>query len=299
MADTLSLRDFLDQFPDEHACWTHLREIRWGPDGFKCPTCGETEHWGVIQTRKLFQCKTCRTQTSVTAGTIFQDTKLDLWTWFLAAYLVLTTKKGISTPELARKVGFSEKTAWFVKHKIVHTLGREQAAHLFGLIEVDEAFLGGRTTGVDGRGTRKQQVLGAVEVGEDGLGRLRLAHVPNMRKGTIQAMLDAGVAKGATIHTDGWTAFQGVEGYDHHRFIPENQHKGGRELPRIHLVFSNLKRVIKGTHTKFHPDKLQAYLDEFSFRFDHRDDLGRAFSRGIGLLVSSKPLVYGQVRCAC
>lgn len=299
MADKLSLRDFLDHFPDEQACWNHLRDARWGPNGFECPRCGETERWGLLQTRKLFQCKRCRHQTSVTSGTIFQDTKLELWTWFLAAYLILTTKKGISTPELARKVGFSEKTAWFVKHKIVHTLGREQASQLFGLVEVDEAFLGGKTPDVNGRATNKQQVLGAVEVGEDGLGRLRLTHVPNVKLATLQATLDATVEKGSRIHTDGYTAFLSVEGYDHHRFIPEVRYKGGKELPRIHLVFSNLKRVIKGTHTKFHPAKLQAYLDEFVYRFDHRDDLTRAFQHGIRLLVSSKPLVYGEVRCAC
>jgi hypothetical protein len=104
----------------------------------------------------VFQCNTCRKQTSLTAGLILQDTKLALWGWYLSAYLVFTTKKGISTPELARNVGYSEKTAWFVKYKLLNALREEEAEWLFGLVEVDEAFLGGRTSDVDGRSTDRQ-----------------------------------------------------------------------------------------------------------------------------------------------
>lgn len=295
MPEAPSLADFLDRFPDDQACRDWFQQVRWGENAFECPDCGEDEHWTYLENRKVFQCNACRTQTSLTSGTILDNTKLDLWDWFLAAYLILTTKRGISTPELARKVGISQKTAWFVKHKLLETLGPEDAARLFGLVEVDEAFLGGQTENVDGRSTDKQQILGAVEARDDGLGRLRLTHVPGMGTDTIQATLDASIEHGSRIHTDGWRPFLGVEGYDHRRFVPEDPSDGGKDLPRIHLVFSNLKRVIKGTHGHCSPAKLQAYLDVFAYRFDHRDDLSQAFDQALRGLGSSKPVRYAEV----
>lgn len=293
--DEPSLRDFLDRYPDEQACREHFRQHRWGDNGFECPDCGETDDWTYLESRRVFQCNTCRRQTSLTAGTILQDTKIDLWDWYLSAYLVFTTKKGISTPELARKVGYSEKTAWFVKHKLLDALREEEAKRLFGLVEVDEAFLGGRTADVDGRSTSKQQLLGAVEATDDGLGRLRLQRVEDMSKATIHGVVNASIEPGSQVHTDGWPGFSGLDAYDHHRFIPDDQYDGGRDLPRIHLVFSNLKRVIKGTHGHCSPAKLQAYLDLFCYRFDHREQLGEAFEQGLGRLCSAKPVRYREV----
>lgn len=156
MAELLSLHAYMEKFGTERACWNHLRRARWGPDGFECPRCGETERWGLIETRKLFQCHACRYQCSITAGTIMQDTKLPLTTWFLAARLVLTFKKGISSHELGRQLGVCQETAWYLIQRLCRVVQRSYGRELFGLVEVDETYVGGyRGERKAGRGTTR------------------------------------------------------------------------------------------------------------------------------------------------
>lgn len=291
----MSTADFYDRFPDENACWTYLREQRWGPDGFECPACGETEHWGRIQTRNLFECYACGKQTSLTAGTVLEDTKLDLQTWFLAAYYILTTKKSISTPELARKVGFSERTAWFVHHKITTVLGQAQAGQLLGTVEVDEEPIGGRGIPEGGAQDNQELVLGMVEQRDDSLGRLRLTHVPTRGRASLHPPIEQAIQPGSTVRTDRWRSYLKLEDHEHDR-APRDHRKGSsRYIPRIHLVFGNLKNVLKGVHGWCSARKLQAYLDLFAYRFNHRDDLDGGFEQGLGLLVSSKPVRWGEL----
>lgn len=145
MKNFIGLHDFMERFGTQEQCEQWIRLIRW-PAGFFCPRCGEKEKITYIPTRKKYQCNPCKYQCSLIAGTIFENTKLPLSKWFLAAYLILTTKKGISGPELARKVDIGQDTAWYLKEKILCVLGRIKAFSLFGVIEIDETFLGGQET---------------------------------------------------------------------------------------------------------------------------------------------------------
>ncbi|PSG96981.1 hypothetical protein BRD56_07840 [Thermoplasmatales archaeon SW_10_69_26] len=174
-----SLTEFVNTHPTEEDCWQYLREHRWGKDGFTCPDCGEDEPWGLIQTRHVFECYACRKQTSVTAGTILQDTKLDLQTWFLAIYHVIKTKKGITEPELARTLGVHAETAHNIRQKIYRILRRAQQRSLDGVGEADETYVGGkRPDDSSGRGTSKQCVVALVDNKDEEAGNLHLQCVP-------------------------------------------------------------------------------------------------------------------------
>lgn len=290
MPDELSIPAFYDQYPDEQACWQHLRQQRWGPDGFECPGCSEDEHWGLIETRRLFECYECGRQTSVKVGTILEDSKLDLHTWFLAAYLVLTTKKGISTPELARKIGISQRSAWFVMHRLTHVLGRAQAEDLFGVVEADETFLGGKDHSGGGRPDNHATVLGAVERRGDTLGRIRLSVLSDRSGETIDAALQPGLDAGTELWTDGWRGYPKVQDVEHWPIPDAEAIAPGHQIPLIHIVFANLKNVVRGVHSWFSPAKLPAFLDLFAYRFNHREDLQAGFEKALGLLASSKPV---------
>jgi transposase-like protein len=291
MSDLPGLLTFYDTYGTEDACWNRLRTARWGQDGFTCPACQETEHWGFIQTRKLFQCHACGKQTSVTSGTILQDTKLDLVTWFLAAYLVYTTKKGLSSYDLARKLEVSQTTAYYLQQKLCHAISEQRGRHLFGLVEADEAYIGPKGT-TDGRGTEKETILGMVENRGKHAGQLRLRHVPSAHKANLQPPIPEHVEPGATVRTDGWKGYHELEaeGVEHEVIIQGDPKNAMEILPWAHIVFGNLKRVIGGTHAKVSDRVLQAYLDLFAYRFDHRGFLGRGVERGLDSLASSKPV---------
>lgn len=296
MDPDLSFLEFTQRF-DEDTCWEHLRTARWGEDSFQCPRCGEDDHWGFIQTRELFQCHECGKQTSITSGTILADTKLDLATWFAATFLLTTTKKGVSTPDLARKLGISEKTAWFVSHKILTVLGKTEARELFGLVEADETFLAGQAD-QGGRARNEHMVFGVVERPDDepGLGRVALRHIPKASRDELHGGIEATVETGSRVRTDGWQPYRGLERHEHDR-VPKHSEAEDRQLPAIHTVFGNLKRVVKGVHTHVSEAKLQAFLDVFAFRFNHRDAPIEGVRVALGGLVQAGPVRYGEVRC--
>lgn len=290
MADEISLKDFYERFPDNEACWHHLRRQRWGEDAFECPACGEDNHWGLLQTRNLFECYECGRQTSITAGTVLEDTKLDLHTWFLAAFLILTTKKGLSTLELARKIDVSDRTAWFVHHTITTVIGKAQARELFGTIEADETRIGGQDRSGGGGPSNQDYVFGLVEQRDDELGRVRLQRIDVPDRETLHGHIVEAVQPGSQVRTDRWRAYLELDQHQHDRAAGDLPNGSERYIPRIHVVFANLATQLGGTHAWSSDRHLQAYLDLFAYRFNHRDRMQEGFKRALGLLVSSKPV---------
>lgn len=293
MPRLLGLQAFMEKFGTEDACWTYLREARWGQQGFQCPRCAETEHWGFIRTRKLFQCHGCGYQCSVTAGTIMQDTKLSLVTWFLAARLVLTMKKGITSHELGRQLGVKQETAWYLVRRLCRVVKRAYGRLLFGLVEVDETYVGGNR-GKEGQ-PFKPLVVGMVEDKQGSAGDLVLSHVAGRGADSIDWELARHVDRDCSVvKTDGWKSYWGLAertGFQHEMHKLEAPGSAHEVLPWVHIVFSNLKRVLRGVHTKASRGQLQGYLDLFAYRFNHRADLAGGFERGLCGLVSSKPVV--------
>src|SRR5438045_7350493 len=218
-------QDFLEfnaRFGTDEQCRKHLVKARW-PDGFRCDGCGHG-HAYTLRTRLVYECVACRKQHSLLAGTIFEQTKTGLAKWFLAIYLVTSSKGGIAATELQRQLGFgSYGTAWSWLHKIREAMVRPDRQPLAERVEADETYVGGPRPGKRGRGAAgKTLVAGAVEAGRGKargcrLGRLRLAALPDASAESLDAFLAANVAKPATVATDGWRGYLGLPawGYDH------------------------------------------------------------------------------------
>lgn len=246
------------------------------------------------------QCRQCNVQTSVTAGTIFQDTRKPLVDWFRAMYWLASQKNGASALGLQRVLGLgSYKTAWTWLHKLRRAMVRPGRDRLSGRVEVDETYLGGLEEGVRGRQTERKSLI-VIAAQEDGRGiaRIRMKRIPDASADSLMAFLAEAVEPGSTIHTDGWLGYSRVEatGYAHEvTFLKGKKEAASELMPRVHRIASLLKRWILGTHqgavSHVH---LEFYLDEFTFRFNRRrsGNRGKLFYRLVQQAVAIDPVPY-------
>ena len=282
-----TLLGFQQTFPDEAACAAYLEELRW-PAGFFCPRCEATgDPFRFNHRPTVLRCRSCRTDTRLTAGTVMHGTHMPLVVWFWGAYLVTSQTPGVSAVQFQRHLGLKRyETAFQLLHRLRAAMMRPARDRIGsdGGVEIDEAFVGGATRG-KGRGvTDKVIVGGAVEVrklkkprrkGKRTLcaGRLRLAHVSDRGKRALQRFVQASVEPGNTVATDGWQGYDNLAalGYEHAPTVINGDHRRtDKSLPMIHLVFSNLKAWLHGTHHGVSPKHLASYLNEYVFRFNRR-----------------------------
>lgn len=276
-----SYRGFVEMFPDDAACVAYLAALRW-PDGFVCPACGEAgEPWQASRGRLV--CRVCRSQARVTSGTIFDKTRTPLTTWFEAAWHVTTAKNGLSAVTLSRTLGTSYRVAWMMLQRFRVAMVRSEREPLTGDVEVDETLVGGvETGGKRGRGTGKEIVVVAVEIEHPkGFGRVRMRHVPDASRTSLIGFVTDVVEPGAVVLTDGWRSYNDLadHGYTHKvTKLSDSGDPAHVSMPGVHRIAALLKRWILGTHQgSFDPAHLQAYLEEFTFRFNRR----RSRSRGL------------------
>ena len=296
-----TLVEFTERFGTEEACRAYLIQQRW-PEGFICHRCGHDRATHLADW-DLWECRICHHQTSLIADTTFRGTRKPLRLWFLAMYLVTTSKGGISARELQRQLGLKAyQTAWTWLHKLRAAMRNPDRTPLEGEVEVDEAYVGGLEEGVSGRQTlRKATVACAVERKAHGLGRVRLEVVQNAGRASMEGFIKAKVKAASTTITDGWRAYSRLSkaGYTHVRYVISASGKTASELlPGIHRVISLLKRWLLGTHQGAVSSKhLQAYLEEFTFRFNRRTahSLTHAFQRLAEGIVRSAPKTYWQI----
>jgi len=295
-----SLIDFQRRFPDEKACAAYLADARW-PDGFRCPECGHDKGWELATKAFTRECARCGKQTSVTAGTMMHGSKLPLTAWFWAAWLMATHSNGISALQLRNQLGLgSYKSAWLLCAKLRRAMVAPGRSPLAALAEVDETEIPWRTKDdpVAGGGGRSHQgkmlVAGAVEVADGAPGRLRLAEIPDFSAPSLHGFIAANPAPGTTIRTDGWSGYPGAPdvAHDPHVIGPMAAHV---VLPWIHRVFSNLKTWALGVYHGLRKKHLQAYLDEFVFRFDRRRTRHAAFRSLLGIGVALEPTTYNML----
>ncbi len=227
-------------------------------------------------------CRACRHQTSVTAGTIFQDTRSPLRLWFRTMWYVTQQKHGASALGLQRVLGLSRyETVWTWLHKLRRAMVRPDRDRLSGRVEVDETFVGGDEEGVYGRQIEgKALVAIAVEERGRGLGRVRMARVTDASGASLHPFIQQSIEPGSVVHTDGWEGYSGLEkkGYRRERTVLSGKGKKAavRLLPGVHLVAAHLKRWLLGTHHgAVSADHLDYYLDEFTFRFNRRTSRSR------------------------
>ena len=290
-----SLPEFEAWFPDEAACARWLLTKRW-PDGFCCPVCGHDKAWELGRERLTLQCVACERQVSVTAGTVLHGSHLGLRTWFLAAWLMATHKNGISARQLWKQLGLgSYKSAWLLVRKLRRAMVDPAREPLAGLVEVDESSLPFRAKDAPVRPGRshdgKLPIAGAVEIKGKGPGRIRLAVIGDYSAAMLGAFVAANVAVGSTLVSDGWSGYKRLKDVQHEPNVT-GETPAHLVLPWVHRVFANAKRWALGVYHGLRPAHLQAYLDEFVFRFNRRRTPPAAFDRLLGLSLTLPPATY-------
>ena len=295
----LSEVEFRERFGTEEACRKALFDMRWD-EGLACPTCG---HRGfcALKTRKLFQCNRCKKQVRLTAGTVFQDTKLPLTVWFTAIYHLAQGKNGISSIELARRLGVKRQTAWLIKHKLMRAMGVREAAKpkLAGRVEVDDAYLGGEHPGGKrGRGAAgKTPIVAAVETtAERRPRRLRLSVVKGFRKKEVERLAERDFAAGSNIVSDGLSCWPAVEkaGCQHFPMATGSGKRAASWAPFkwVNTCLGNIKTAIAGTYHHVSAKHTQSYLTSFAYRFNRRFQLDSIVERLAWAAVHTDPQPY-------
>lgn len=284
---SLNLSAFLSSYGTEGQCSRSVEKMRW-PQGFICPACG-SPLYGIVWHKKVktFQCKCCQKQTTLTGGTIFHSTKLPLTIWFQAIYFLTQTKNNVSALELTRLLGVCYRTAWRVKHKLMQVMcEREQATILSGLVEIDDAYLGGKHPGKRGRGSKnKIPFVAAVETNDQGHPiRAVFSAVKSFSSAEIAKWACTSLSASAVVISDGLACFRAVvaSGCSH---IPEVVGKDQKSTDMgcfywVNTVLSNVKTAIEGTYHSFDFSKyIKRYLAEVQYRFNRRFDLQSIFPR--------------------
>ncbi len=298
-----TLLEAIRYFADLDVCQSFVANLRW-PDGVTCPTCGSKEV-GYISTRRLYECKSRhpRRQFSIKVGTIFEDSPIPLDKWLAAIWLIANDKNGVSSYEVARAIGITQKSAWFVLHRLRVCMQTGSFAKMTGEVEVDETFVGGkakfmhkaeRERNIHGRGpTGKAIVMGLLERH----GNVRVSVVGDRKAGTVQRAVRQNVAPGSQIYSDELASYSGLNSQYAHDVInhAEKYVEGIVHTNGIENFWSLLKRMIHGTYVSVEPEHLQKYLDEEAFRFNRRDsnDSGR-FRRVVGS-IEGKRLTYARL----
>ena len=292
-----SLPEFEARFPDDAACARWLLEKRW-PDGFRCPACGRDKGWELGRERLTLRCAACERQASVTAGTVLHGSHLGLRTWFLAGWLMATHANGISARQLWKQLGLgSYKSAWLLVRKLRRAMVDPEREPLAGLVEVDETSIPFRTkdgpvAAKPGRSHEgKLLIAGAVEIRGKRPGRVRLAVIDAYSAVALGAFVAAAVAAGGTAVSDGWSGYARLKDIKHDPKVIGDL-PAHLVLPWVHRVFANAKRWALGVYHGLRPAHLQAYLDEFVFRFNRRRDPAAAFGRLLGLSLALEPAAY-------
>ena len=299
--------EFLDWFASEEACLAYLEKLRW-PDGFVCPACGVVgEPYRSSRTRLM--CRSCAHQASVTAGTIFDKTRTPLRVWLAAAWYVTNQKLGVSALGLKRVLGLgSYQTAWTMLHRFRRAMVRPERELLNGEVEVDETYLAisdrDKPLSSEGRKSNTSKILVAIAVEihqPKGFGRIRLRRIENESDACVVPFVRENIEPGANVRTDGSAAYRSLSkiGFEHNRQVMLGAESPAHvTMPGVHRVASLVKRWILGTHHgSVQPEHLDAYLDEFVFRFNRRTSTSRGllFYRLMQQAVVTAPVTYQNV----
>ncbi len=269
---SVSFREFFKQFPNDDACLEHIMEVRYGLE-HQCRKCGRDAKFYRLASEKAFSCQWCGDHVHPCVGTLFENTHLPLQYWFHAIYLFTSSRHGVPAKELERQLGIPYKTAWRMAREIRIHMGKVNGNDpLSGTVEIDESMVGGkRSGGKRGRGAEgKTVVFGMLEK----QGRVKTQVVPNVKRKTLYPIIEAGIVKGSTIHSDELRSYATLaeQGYEHEtvnhgrkEFVRDNVHVNSMEG-----FWSRLQVSIRGTHVHVSPKHLSAYADEFSYRYNSR-----------------------------
>jgi transposase-like protein len=301
-----TLIEAIKYFDNADTALQFVASIRW-PDGKACcPNCGKSNA-AFLATRRVWKCRECFKQFSVKVGTIFEDSALGLDKWLPAFWMIINAKNGISSCELARALGVTQKTAWFMLHRIRLAIQDGSIGKLSGQVEADETYIGGKARSMNakqrakrGRGTGgvgKAIVMGILErSSENKASTVRLKHVSNARRATVQSEVRQHVEAGSEVFTDALPSYNGLTEYIHEAIDHAKEYARGKvHTNGLENFWSLLKRGIRGTYVSVEPFHLFRYLDEQAFRFNERKDTdsGRFLKGIVGII--GKRLQYAKL----
>jgi transposase-like protein len=299
-----TLLEAVRYFSDLDVCHQYMVQIKW-PDGkITCPKCGG-DKIGIIASRRMFQCKgkECRKQFSAKVNTIFEDSPIGLDKWFVAVWVIAGAKNGISSYEVHRALGVTQKTAWFMLHRVRLAMRTESFRKIRGEIESDESFIGGKSWNMHAK-VRKKEIRGRGAVGKvvvHGLlergGEVRVGVVPNQKKGTLQARVRENVEPGSSVFTDTLLSYVGLDKHYIHEMVnhAEEYVRGRVHTNGLENFWSLLKRCLKGTYVAVSPWHLFRYLDEETFRFNKREGNDGDRFKQVMQSVLGKRLQYAEL----
>jgi len=281
MSEPTTLQEAIIYYSDPDNCLRKMVSRRW-PNGVACPTCGSVKV-SFNATRRTWKCGShhARREFSAKVGTIFEDSAIGLDKWFTAMWMIANDKNGISSYEIARGLGVTQKTAWFMMHRIRLALQDGEGGMLGGEVEVDETFIGGlarnmhkskRENKITGTGGKdKTPVLGFMQRG----GEVRATVIPNRKRETLHGLVKANVSAGSALYSDALVGYEGLDGEFFHQVVDHAVEyvRGNVHTNTLENYWSLLKRGIKGTYVSVEPFHLFRYLDEQSFRYNYREDL--------------------------
>jgi len=295
---SLSFEEFCEMFPTEESCRKRLFELRWS-EGFVCPKCGSKEY-GYHEKKKAYQCKDkyCRHQTSVTAGTVMEHTRLPIKTWFWAIFLMSTDKRGSSATYLSNTLKIRYKSAWLLLQKLRSAMGNRDARYLLaGIVEFDDTYFGGpKSGGKRGRGTSKTKVL--VALSKDSKGKpkhLKMCVVPNLKGKTVGTFAKKTIAPNSVIETDAYHSYRKAlsEKFNHSWQVFDT---GSKVLAWLHTIVSNAKSFVQGTFHGLDELHLQRYLNEFCWRFNRRNRSDKIFFDLLRSVISAPKATYADLK---
>ena len=293
----LSIPKFQELFNTEQACHDYLFKLKW-PNGFVCSKCEHNEYY-FVKKNSLYQCKCCKKQHSVTAGTLFHGSHVSLRQWFWAIYLISRDKRGYSAVALKNALNVSYPTAWLMLQKIRTAMANKDEDYILsGIIVIGDAFFGGKTEGKKrGRGTEQSNVLVNVSVTEKNQPLfVKMQVVENMKKEQVLPAVQGMVESGAILRSDAHRTLANLEGYQHQVIIAsKDKDKAKQVLHWVNVVISNAKSAILGTYHGL-PDKhIQKYLDEYCYRFNRRFCEHQIFSKLVKACVMAKPIALAEI----
>jgi len=288
---SLTIFEFQKRFPDEKSCMDYLTELKWSK-GFECPQCRNTKYCNGDK-EHIRQCTQCNYLVSPTSGTLFHKVKFPLLKSFYIVYFMSTSSKGISSTELSRKLGLRQKTCWLFKLKVMHAMKSSGNYKIEGKVEVDETVVGGQEEGVVGRkNDKKKLVVFAVERKSKGISRLYGKVIPNSSAKELGAFMKTYISTEALVKTDEWTGYSPLKKeFVNLEQVPSG--KKGENFPDLHRAIMGFKGWLRGIH--HHADYLQAYIDEYTYRFNRNFMKEKIFDNLMRRMVNGSPYTYKNI----
>lgn len=297
-----TLQEVIKHFSDEAVCISFFASLRWAGGIAVCPNC-ESKETSFLTTRKVWKCKKCKKQFSIKVGTIFEGSNISLDKWICAIWLISNAKNGISSYEVHRAIGVTQKTAWFMLHRIREVMQNGTIEKLSGEVEADETFIGGKAKNMH-KAKREKLIKGRGSVGKTAVfgalerkGRVLAKVIERTDRETLHAEVKEKVETGSNLFTDEWRSYRGLDSdYIHQvinhsiEYVRGNVHTGG-----IDNFWALLKRTLKGTYVSVEPFHLSRYLDEQVFRFNERKGTDTDRFLEVVKAVSGKRLTYNQL----